>query len=246
MKDSNKADEKKKEDDYLQEIIREEQAKGNSKLTMPVKIAFIFFILIILIIIRVTLSQLTDSKTEDGLLLKEAIETPTFSKSGDQILKKENVNIEQTDSLEEVTENENNVDDEVCTKAALLFKDQKAVKTKYSPNILFKNVHKKVNGTVYRLRFFLKDGDNGNVPTYLVYQEDSAENEYIVENSPEKKGKLFNKIEKARGDILYDSEAYELRNNNDIFVRYENGELKELQGLLDIEAHERFPLDCIY
>lgn len=237
--------------DYLQEIIQKviqgEQEKTRSKITLPVKIAFVILMLVLFGVLALVFSHLTDSQTENQHLLQRPNQPPNFSKEGDLILKKQEINIDEIEATaEEREENVEVTNTEVCAKAALLFKDQKLVKAQYSPSTLFRNVHKKINNTVYRLRFFYKDGDNGNVPTYLVYQEDKSDNEYIIESTPIKKGNIYKRIEKAQGEIIYDSEAYELKDKNDLFIRYENGEVKELQGLLDIEAHERFPLDCIY
>ncbi len=236
--------------DYLQEIIQEiildEQPTTRPRITLPVKIALVISFFILLGIGAFLLFQLISSRSNNQQFQKPILE-PRISKEGDLVLKKEKINIDKVESIpEEMEEATDAASNDICAKALLLFKDQKLVKTTYSPHILFKNVHKKMNDTVYRLRFFYKDGDNRNVPTYLVYQEDKDGNEYIVESTPLKKGKLYTRIEKNKGEILYDSEAYEIKDKNDLFIRYENGEVKELQGQLDIEAQERFPLDCIY
>lgn len=260
MDDNKKSDKfSNQKDDYLQEIISEvnkdghkvhdeEQSQKSSKFTTPVKIAAITLILILLIVLRIFLSQMTDSKFSERQLFQEALENPMISHSTteDKILKKETIEIEKQIQQESEQDDSNDSENQVCKKAALLFSNKKLVMSKYSPQLRFRNIHKKVDGTIYRLRFFYKDGDNGDIPTYLVYKEDSSENEFIVENTSKIKGKLYQKIEKANGEILYDSEAFELQGKNDLFIRYENEEIKELQGFLDIEAQERFPLDCIY
>jgi hypothetical protein len=52
---------------------------------------------------------------------------------------------------------------------------------------------KKIGGTIYRLRHFFKDGDEGEIETFLVYQEDQNETPSIVEKSHYNKGKLYKK-----------------------------------------------------
>ena len=55
----------------------------------------------------------------------------------------------------------------------------------------FENIHKKVEQTIYRLRFFYKDGEEGEIENFLVYKEDSSENPHLIEKSPYKKGPLY-------------------------------------------------------
>lgn len=95
----------------------------------------------------------------------------------------------------------------------------------------FLNIHKRVEGIVYRLRFFYKDGTENEIPTFLLYKEDKNEEERIIENTAYKKGPEYSKIEKAEGIILYTEEGANLGKEQDLFLHFENNELKDLQGI---------------
>lgn len=95
----------------------------------------------------------------------------------------------------------------------------------------FVNIHKKVDGHVYRLRFFYKDGTESEIPTFLLYKEDSNDDEHIIENKSYKKGQQYTSIEKAEGEILYTEEGVNLGQDQDLFLHFENNELKDLQGI---------------
>lgn len=107
----------------------------------------------------------------------------------------------------------------------------------------FENVHKKVDGIIYRLRFFYKDHAEGEVPTYLLYREDQQENAFIVENSAYKKGKNYLKIEKAQGEILYTEQGLNVGDEDEIFLHYVNNELKGFQGRMP-EIDNSALIDC--
>ena len=47
----------------------------------------------------------------------------------------------------------------------------------------FENTHLKINNKIYRLRHFFKDGDEGEIETFLVYLEDQNEDAHIIEKS---------------------------------------------------------------
>jgi len=98
----------------------------------------------------------------------------------------------------------------------------------------FENIHKKIGQTIYRLRFFYKDGDEGEMENFLVYQEDSSENPHIIEKSFHKKGPLYLKIEKANGNILYTDNGFNLADDNseNLLLHYSNDKIMGMQGVL--------------
>lgn len=98
-------------------------------------------------------------------------------------------------------------------------------------SVRFVNIHKQVDGVVYRTRFFYKESSESDIPTYLLYKEDQNEEPILIETSPYKKGKKYTEIEKAAGTIIYSEEGVNIGAAQDLFVHYENKELKDLQGI---------------
>jgi hypothetical protein len=96
-----------------------------------------------------------------------------------------------------------------------------------SVDLRFENIHKKIQDKIYRLRSFYKDGDEGDIKTFLVYLEDQDENALIVEQSKYKKGTLFQRIEKSEGEILYTEQGLNLDKN---FFHYINNRLVGIQN----------------
>ena len=94
----------------------------------------------------------------------------------------------------------------------------------------FTNIHKNINGQIYRLRTFFKEHAEGETPVYLVYKEDQNEEAHIIETSNYKKGREFLKIEKAKGEILYTEKGLSIGDDQSFFVHYVNSELKGFQG----------------
>lgn len=103
------------------------------------------------------------------------------------------------------------------------------LKKNQRPDLRFNNIHKKIGTQIYRLRHFFKDGDEGEIETYLVYLEDSLENARIVEKSSYQKGKLYLKIEAQEGQILYREEGLNLGDH--LFLHYVNNQLTSAQGI---------------
>ena len=109
----------------------------------------------------------------------------------------------------------------------------------------FVNVHKRVNGTVYRLRFFYKDHAEGDTPTYLLYVEDSGDVAHLLEKSSHKKGKEYARIENEAGEILYTEKGIAAGREESLFLHYVNSKLKGLQGTLP-ELNSKAFIDCRY
>ncbi len=112
---------------------------------------------------------------------------------------------------------------EPYTKKSFIKKDKSA-------SSRFVNIHKKMDGLIYRLRFFYKETSENEIPQYLLYQEDNQEEEHLIEVSPYKKGPKYQKIEKLSGEVIYTEEGINLGANQDLFFHFENDQLKKVQG----------------
>lgn len=98
-------------------------------------------------------------------------------------------------------------------------------------SLRFENIHKKIGADIYRLRFFFKDGDEGERQSFLVYLEDQQANANIIEKSTYQKGKLFLKIEKAQGEILYREKGFTHDSENkNLFLQTINDQLVKISG----------------
>lgn len=112
-------------------------------------------------------------------------------------------------------------------------------------DLRFENTHKKIENKIYRLRHFFKDGDEGEIETFLVYLEDKAEMARIIEKSSYTKGQLYTKIETTKGKILYHEEGVNLSENvsGTLFLHYINNQLMGMQGVLQ-NQNEHKNIDC--
>lgn len=112
-------------------------------------------------------------------------------------------------------------------------------------DLRFENTHKQIEKKIYRLRHFFKDGDEGEIETFLVYLEDRAEMARIIEKSAYKKGTLYKKIEEASGITLYHEEGINLNENvsGSLFLHYINNQLMGMQGVLQ-NQNDHKNIDC--
>ena len=110
-------------------------------------------------------------------------------------------------------------------------------------DLRFENTHKKVDNKIYRLRHFFKDGDEGEIETFLVYLEDKAEMARIIEKSSYSKGPLYTKIEEAKGKILYHEEGVNLSESGTLFLHFINNQLMGMQGILE-NQNDHKNIDC--
>ncbi|AUN97539.1 hypothetical protein C0V70_05310 [Bacteriovorax stolpii] len=133
--------------------------------------------------------------------------------------------------------------DTLCQNLRSHYQNLKEIKRTEKTSVRFVNVHKKVDGIVYRMRFFYKDAAENEIPTYLLYREDQNEVEHLIETSPYKKGVKYQEIDKAQGSIIYTEEGVNLGENQDLFLHFENNELKDLQGLSPMLAEKDF-IEC--
>ena len=120
---------------------------------------------------------------------------------------------------------------EPFTKKAFIKKDK-------TSSSRFVNIHKKIDGVIYRFRFFYKETSEGEIPQYLLYQEDDQEEEHLIEVTPYKKGPKYQRNEKLNGEIIYTEEGINLGTNQDLFFHFENDQLKKVQGNFENQHYD--------
>jgi hypothetical protein len=124
----------------------------------------------------------------------------------------------------------------LCEQYKNRFADLARLKQTVPLKFNFENIHLAVNGNIYRLRHFYKDGPEGQIETFLAYIEDENEHARIIEKSLHVPGELYQKLAKEKKSIIYKEEAYTTPASN-IYVRFINQKLVMVQGNL---------LDCVY
>ncbi len=144
---------------------------------------------------------------------------------------------------EAVTSQNPTTQSDICESMRSHYQNLSEVQKMEKTSIRFVNVHKKVDGVVYRTRFFYKDSSENEIPTYLLYKEDQEEVDHLIETSPYKKGPQYLKIEKAPGTIIYTEEGVNIGVEQDLFLHYENKVLKDLQGISPQRAEKDF-IEC--
>lgn len=144
---------------------------------------------------------------------------------------------------EAVTSQNPAVQSDLCQSMRDHYQNLSEVQKMEKTSIRFVNVHKKVDGIVYRTRFFYKDSSESEIPTYLLYKEDQNEEDHLIETSPYKKGPQYLKIEKAQGSIIYTEEGVNIGIDQDLFLHYENKVLKDLQGVSPQRSEKDF-IEC--
>ncbi len=90
----------------------------------------------------------------------------------------------------------------LCQTLKANYANIEEIKKNEKADLRFFNIHKKVDGIVYRLRFFYKDSSENEIPTYLVYTENQNDEDILTEKSAYHKGKLYKKVEKAQGEMI--------------------------------------------
>lgn len=134
---------------------------------------------------------------------------------------------------------------EMCQIMLAHYKNIDEVKKIEKFSVRFLNIHKKIDGVVYRTRFFYKDSAENEIPTYLLYKEDQNDEEHLIEKTSYKKGPQFLKIEKAQGEVIYTEEGMNIGTDQDMFLHYENKILKDLQGVNPTPEAKDF-IECRY
>lgn len=138
---------------------------------------------------------------------------------------------------EEASVSHNTAD--MCQSLRTSFSEIEKIKQSESVDIRFVNHHKKVDGIVYRLRFFYKDSSENEIPNFLVYKENDNDEDILIEKSSYKKGKLYKKIEMALGETLYTEEGLNIGSDKNLFLHYENKKLKDLQGMIPNQSEKK-------
>lgn len=144
---------------------------------------------------------------------------------------------------EAVTSQNSTTQNDVCKSMRAHYQNLNEIKKIEKSSMRFVNIHKKVDGLVYRTRFFFKDSSENEIPTYLLYREDKNEEPILIETTPYKKGPQYLKIENADGEILYTEEGVNMGVDQDLFLHYENKELKDLQGISPLREEKDF-IEC--
>lgn len=144
---------------------------------------------------------------------------------------------------EAVTSQNATTQNDLCESMRSRYQNLSEVQKTEKTSIRFVNIHKKVDGVVYRTRFFYKDSSENEIPTYLLYKEDQDEVDHLIETSPYKKGPQYLTIEKAPGTIIYTEEGVNIGTEQDLFLHYENKILKDLQGISPLSAEKDF-IEC--
>ncbi len=134
---------------------------------------------------------------------------------------------------------------EMCESMRSHYQNLSEIQKMEKISIRFINVHKKIDGIVYRTRFFYKDASESEIPTFLLYKEDQEGVDHLIETSPYKKGPQYLKIEKSLGSIIYTEEGVNIGVEQDLFLHYENKILKDLQGISPLVAQKDF-IECRY
>lgn len=134
---------------------------------------------------------------------------------------------------------------ELCESMQSHYQNLSEIQKMEKTSIRFVNVHKKIDGVIYRTRFFYKDSNENEIPTYLLYKEDQNEEDHLIESSPYKKGPQFLKVEKSFGTIIYTEEGVNIGIEQDLFLHYENKILKDLQGITQQASDKNF-IECRY
>lgn len=211
------------------------------------KTLIIFITLAVLIIARVMLSIFTNSTKENETQKEKEIQQSTTLDLSDQNAINETIpensalTPDDSSSQQALAQMEAN-----CAEIKGQYANLNEVKKNHKIENLFFNIHKEIDGKIFRLRFFFKDGENSEIPTYLVYEEDINEEELIIENTSHQKGPLYKKIESAKGEILFTGSAYDMPGELDLFLYYENNILKDLQGDVNLPGIGLTHLECRY
>lgn len=178
-----------------------------------------------------------ENKKVDHAAVSPSVSTPSEAQTINP-----DANLSKTPEEAVTSQNETSKND-LCQSMRSHYQNLSEVEKMEKTSIRFVNVHKKVDGVVYRTRFFYKDSSENEIPTYLLYREDQTEEDHLIETSPYKKGPQYLKIEKSPGTIIYTEEGVNIGVDQDLFLHYENKVLKDLQGVSPQRAEKDF-IEC--
>lgn len=152
-------------------------------------------------------------------------------------------NLSKTPEEAVTSQNTTTAQNDLCESMRSHYQNLSEIQKMEKASIRFVNVHKKIDGVVYRTRFFYKDSSENEIPTYLLYKEDQDGVDHLIETSPYKKGPQYLKTEKALGTIIYTEEGVNIGIEQDLFLHYENKILKDLQGISPERSEKDF-IEC--
>ena len=152
-------------------------------------------------------------------------------------------NLSKTPEEAVTSQNTTTAQNDLCESMRSHYQNLSEIQKMEKASIRFVNVHKKIDGVVYRTRFFYKDSSENEIPTYLLYKEDQDGVDHLNETSPYKKGPQYLKTEKALGTIIYTEEGVNIGIEQDLFLHYENKILKDLQGISPERSEKDF-IEC--
>lgn len=202
---------------------------------MKSKKNILIIVLAALIVARIVIVIMENKKADHSVL------SPTATPAEIHVINPD-ANLSKAPEEAVTSQNETSQND-LCQSMRAHYQNLSEVQKIEKTSIRFVNVHKKVDGVVYRTRFFYKDTSEGEIPTYLLYKEDQNEADHLIETSAYKKGPQYLKIEKALGSIIYTEEGVNIGAAQDLFLHYENKVLKDLQGVSPQRSEKDF-IEC--
>lgn len=203
---------------------------------MKSKKNILIILLAILVIARIVIVVLENKKVDHSTT------SSSFTSPVEMHTLNPDVNLSKAPG-EAVTSQNSMTESDLCQSMRDHYQNLSEVQKMEKTSIRFVNVHKKVDGVIYRTRFFYKDSSENEIPTYLLYKEDQNEEDHLIETSPYKKGPQYLKIEKAMGTIIYTEEGVNIGAAQDLFLHYENKVLKDLQGISPQRSEKDF-VEC--
>lgn len=202
---------------------------------MKSKKNILIIVLAALIVARIVIVIMENKKADHSVL------SPTATPAEIHVINPD-ANLSKAPEEAVTSQNETSQND-LCQSMRAHYQNLSEVQKIEKTSVRFVNVHKKVDGVVYRTRFFYKDTSEGEIPTYLLYKEDQNEADHLIETSAYKKGPQYLKIEKALGSIIYTEEGVNIGAAQDLFLHYENKVLKDLQGVSPQRSEKDF-IEC--
>lgn len=203
---------------------------------MKSKKYILIVVLAILVVARILIVLFENKKVDHTTV------TPVETTHPDVHQLNPDANLSKTPEEAVTSQNETSQND-VCQSMRSHYQNLSEIQKMEKTSVRFVNVHKKVDGVIYRTRFFYKDTSENEIPTYLLYREDQNEEDHLIETSPYKKGAQYLQIEKAPGTIIYTEEGVNVGVEQDLFLHYENKILKDLQGISPL-GEERHFIEC--
>lgn len=172
--------------------------------------------------------------------------SPQTNEGPSSVVTKSSVEVAHGDIPEEaMTSHQSDEKNIRCQSLRDIYRNSREVKANNTHSTRFYNLHKKIDGATYRLRFFYKDGAEGEAPTYLLYKEDNNGDEHIVESKSYKKGSRYQEIENTPGETTYTEEGLTAGKSKELFLHYVNNKLEMLQGnLAEGTGIEKNFIDC--